>query len=188
MKVEDRQIVDLFWERSETALSETRKKYGRYCYSIAYNILLCEEDAEECVNDAYVKLWNAIPPNRPDRLSSFIGKITRRVSLDRYEKYTAQKRGGGRTELVLDELQECLPASGDRGDMTDDLALRDALNRFLRSLTPENRKIFMCRYWYLRSIKEIAAQYALSESKVKMTLLRTRNSLRLFLEEEGMAI
>ena len=106
MKVEDRQIVDLFWERLKLPCLETRKKYGRYCYSIAYNILHCEEDAEECVNDAYVKLWNAIPPNRPDRLSSFIGKITRRVSLDRYEKYTAQKEGG-RTELVLDELQEC---------------------------------------------------------------------------------
>lgn len=186
--MDDKQLIDLYFERSETAVSETQKKYGRYCHYIAYNILRCDADAEECVNDAYIKIWNAIPPMHPDNLSAFLGKITRNIALNRYAKYNAEKRGKGQTAFALEELQECLPEATDGTDIADELALKDALNRFLWSLLPKTRTIFMRRYWYMSSIKEIAADYSLSENNVKMILFRTRGRLKKFLEKEGINI
>lgn len=186
--MEDKQIVELYWKRSEEAVAETEKKYGNYCYHISYNILFCNEDAEECVNDTYIRAWNAMPPTKPNRLSAFLGKITRNLSLDRYEKYHAEKRGVGQTDVVLDELQECLSSAENSLDIADDLALKDALNRFLHSLPEKKRKIFVRRYWYLSSVKEIAQDYRMSESRVKMSLLRTRNNLKNFFEREGIRI
>ncbi len=183
--MEDKKIVDLYWKRSETAISETANQYGRYCHRIAYNILHNNEDCEECVNDTYLRAWNAIPPKRPDRLSTFLGKIVRNLSLDRYERYTAEKRGLGQVPLALDELEGCVPAFSNAEQVTDDLALAEVLNRFLAGVKSEQRKIFVQRYWYLNPVKEIAAYFGISESKVKMTLLRLRGKIKRFLEEEG---
>ena len=173
--MDDKQILDLYWARSERAISETADKYGRYCHSIAYNILHSAEDSEECVNETWLKAWGNIPPKRPDRFPVFLGKITRNLSLNRYKRYNAEKRGGGQTALALHELQECVPAGCCVEGIVDDLALAEAL-------------IFMRRYWYLSSVKEIAADFGMGESKVKMSLLRSRNQLRILLEKEGITL
>lgn len=186
--MEDREIVDLYWAREERAITETERKYGRYCYSIAHNILLSYEDSEECVNDTYLKAWGAMPQHRPNRLGAFLGKITRNLALNRWEHFNAEKRGAGQMPLVLDELQESIPASDTTEQLIDDWALTDLLNWFLASLHPETRKIFMRRYWYLSSIKEIAADYDMSQSSVKMSLMRTRKKLKNLLEKEGIAL
>ena len=186
--MEDKQIVDLYWARSEKAISETADKYGRYCYTIAYNILHSNEDSEECVNDTYLHAWNAMPDQRPNKLSAFLGRITRNLSLKRWEKYTAKKRGAGQVPLALNELQECIPATNYTDSVADDIVLTDVLNRFLASLTAEKRNIFMRRYWYLSSVAEIASDLAISESKVKMSLLRSRNELKQLLEKEGITL
>ena len=183
--MEDEKIVDLYWSRSEEAISETDRKYGRYCRSIAYRILQNEADSEECVNDAYLQAWRSMPSQRPSRLDAFLGKITRNLSLNRWEKSQAGKRGSGQVPLVLDELREC--ASG-VGEMADDVAFADLLNRFLRSLPREKRILFLRRYWYCCSIQEIASDFGISESKVKMTLLRTRRAFQQFLEKEEIGI
>lgn len=186
--MDDRQIVDLYFERSETAISETAQKYGRYCRYIALNILHNDEDSEECVNDTYLRAWNSIPPHRPSVLKTYLGKITRNLSLDRYEKLNAEKRNGGQMSLVFDELQECLPSLERTESIIDEIALTDVFNHFLSSLSSEQRKVFMRRYWYLSPIKEMATEYGLSESKVKMSLLRSRKKLKKILEKEGISI
>jgi RNA polymerase sigma-70 factor (ECF subfamily) len=186
--MEDSQIVDLYWERSENAISETEIKYGRYCYYIAHNILHNNEDSEECVNDTYLQAWKAMPDQRPGKLSTFLGKITRNLSLNRWELYNAKKRGSGQIPLALDELQECIPSSNQVDQFVEDLALAEILNRFLATLSKEKRMIFMRRYWYLSSIAEIAADYSMSESKVKMSLYRSRNALKQVLEKEGVGL
>ena len=185
--VEDKKIVELYWDRSERAIAETQTKYGRYCHSIAYNVLYSNEDAEECVNDTYVKAWNAMPPHQPTRLSTFLGKITRNLALDRYSQRRAQKRVVPGTELILDELAECIP-SGEGSDMSDELILRDAVNGFLASLPKQTRVIFVRRYWYLSPVSDIARDLGLTESNVKVTLLRTRNKFKAYLEKEGIMI
>ncbi len=186
--MDDKSIIDLYWKRSESAISETAAKYGRYCNTIAFNILHNKEDAEECVNDTYMKVWGVIPTLRPLKFSAFIGKITRNLSLDKYEYYNAKKRGQGEMQIALDELQECIAATDSVEDAMEDMLLTEKLNCFLEGLSTEKRKIFMRRYWYLSPIKEIAADYQMSESKVKMILLRTRIALKEFLEQEGIVL
>ena len=186
--MEDRQIVDLYWARSEKAISETSEKYGRYCYSIANSILHNHEDSEECVNDTWLRAWNAMPDERPDNLSAFLAKITRNLSLNRWERLSAQKRGAGQLPLSLEELSDCIPAANDTERIVDDITLTDILNRFLSSLSAEKRKVFMRRYWYMSSIAEIAADFSISESKVKMSLLRSRKELKQLLEKEGVVL
>lgn len=181
--MDDKQILDLYWERSEAAISETSKKYGKYCRYIAFNILHNDEDSEECVNDTYLRAWNSIPPNRPSVLKTFLGKITRNLSLDRYELLNAKKRNGGQMPLVFDEIQECIPSLDSTENIVEEIALTDILNRFLSSLSLEQRKIFMRRYWYLSPIKEIATEYGMSESKIKMSLFRSRNELKKIVRE-----
>lgn len=183
--MEDKQIVDLYWARSENAISETDKKYGRYCYYIAYNILHNNEDSEECVNDTYLNAWRAMPDQRPNKLTAFLGIITRNLSLSRWELCHAKKRGSGQIPLALDELHECIPSSDSTEQIVDDLVLVDVFNRFLASLSKEKRVIFMRRYWYLSPIAEIAEDCSMSESKVKMSLFRLRKALKQALEEEG---
>lgn len=183
--MDDRQIIQLYHERSEAALSETAEKYGKYCHTIAYNILYNKEDTEECVNDTYLKAWETIPPQNPDKLSVFLGKITRNLALDKYRYYNREKRKAGQTELVLDELSECIPAADSVEQTVSDKLLVEVLNRFLEELSKDKRRIFLQRYWYLRSIGEIAAEFAMSESKVKMMLLRMRGKLKQVLEKEG---
>lgn len=186
--MEDKQIVDLFWARSESAISETDKKYRRYCHSIAYNILNSREDSDECVNDAYIRAWNTIPPQKPERLSAFLGKITRNLALDRYKAMNRQKRRDQKTAVVIDELAECIPSLVYPSDITDDILLRDTLNSFLHSLPRQTMRIFLQRYWYMASVKEIAQENGISQSNVKITLHRTRNRLKEFLEKEGINI
>lgn len=186
--MDDQKIVNLYWERSADAISETQKKYGKYCHTIAYNILNSREDAEECVNDTYIRTWKAIPPHKPERLSTFLGKITRNLALDRYAYDTAKKRAGS-VQLALNELGECIPAPATgRNAISDEIALKTAINGFLESLPSQTRKIFVRRYWYVSSIKEIARDFGFTESKVKVTLLRTRNDFKAYLEKEGIVL
>lgn len=183
--MEDEQIVELYWNRAEDAISETANKYGRYCRTIAFNILYNENDTEECVNDTYLNAWNSMPPQRPVMLRAFLGRLTRNLSLNRYKQLTAEKRGKGQVTLALDELQECIPACGNTESVVDEIVLTQLLNRFLESLGAEQRKIFIRRYWYLSPVKEIAGDFGMGESKVKMSLLRSRRQLRKLLEEEA---
>ncbi len=186
--MDDRQIIALYNERSEAALSETATKYGKYCRTIAYNILYNEEDSEECVNDTWLQAWEAIPPQYPNKLSAFLGKITRNLALNRYKQNAAKKRGGGQTMLVLEELAECVPGTDSTEAAAEEALLIEVLNRFLGELPREKRKMFVRRYWYLSSVKEIAEDFGLGESNVKMTLLRIREQLKSVLEKEGIML
>ena len=184
--MEDVRIVELFWERSETAIEETQRKYGRYCYHIAYNILFSNEDSEECVNDTYLRAWNAMPPHRPERLSAFLGKIVRNLALDRYDKRTAEKRSVG-VELALDELEECV-ADTDEVWNEDEQRLRTAINGFLAALPRRDRMIFIRRYWYVSPISQIATEFGAEEGNIKVILHRTRKKFREHLIKEGIEI
>ncbi len=181
--MEDREIVNLYWKRSETALAETEKKYGRYCHSIAYHILLDLRDAEETVNDTYLKTWNTLPPNNPNSLKSYVGMICRQLSFNKYEARHTQKRGG-EMAAVLDELAECV-GDGRNPDPADQMALTEALNGFLDSLSKETRRIFLQRYWYASSVKEIATNLGWNENRVSVLLFHTRKKLKDFLQKEG---
>ena len=176
--MDDSKIIELYMDRSEQAISETARKYGRYCHYIAYNILHNDEDSEECVNDTYLRTWNSIPPKRPNKLQTFLGKITRNLSLNKYEKQSAEKRGSGQIPLILDELTECIPADRNSETLVEDMVIKETLDRFLENLSADARKIFVRRYWYMSSVKEIAEEYGLSESKVTVTLFRTRQKLK----------
>ena len=183
--MEDSEILDLYWVRSEAALSETEKKYGRYCNSIAYRILNDLEDAEECVNDTWLRAWKSIPPKRPNILAVFLGKIVRNLSLNRYEKQNAKKRGGGEIPVILDELEECIPSGMDVEQTVDAKQLTNLLNQFLASIPEEKRRLFVQRYWYLRPVKEIARIQNINESRLKMRLFRIRQQLKEMLESQG---
>ena len=182
--MDDRSIVALFWDRSETAIAETDKKYGPYCYSIAHNILTNREDAQECVSDTWLAAWKAMPPKKPAILSTFLGKITRRLSIDRWRTRTAYKRGGGELPLALEELGECADTETPEATVQRrELALR--FNQFLSTLPETERSVFLCRYWYLDSIGQIAEVFGFSQSKVTSMLHRTRKKLKDVLEKEG---
>lgn len=187
--MKDQEIVDLFWERSETAISQVKGKYFRYCYSIALGILRNYEDAEECVNDTWVRAWNGIPPARPVMLRTFLGKITRNLSLNALEKMNAQKRGQGQVPLILSELEECISAPNSQPeDKLEGKEITQVINKFLSKLTAEHQKVFVRRYWYASSIEEISEAYSLSESKVKSILFRLRKKLKKELEKEGVIL
>ena len=186
--MEDKQIVQLYFERSEAAISETAGKYGKLCHTIAYNILYNEEDSEECVNDTYMKAWEVIPPQIPEKLAAFLGKITRNFAISKYRHNSSKKRGGGQVMYALEELAECIPDKNTTEQAISDKLFIEQLNGFLENLPAEKRKVFMQRYWYLRPISEIAEEFSMSESKVKMILHRTRNMLKVFLEKEGIVL
>ncbi len=182
--MKDNEIIDLYWERKETAIAESADKYGSYCHSISYNILHNNEDADECVNDTWLGAWKSMPPQRPERLSTYLGKITRNLSLNRFKKYTAEKRGLGQTELVLSELEDCIPDETSVEQIVDEMLLVKTINDFLYTQPEQKRNIFIRRYWYLFPIKDIAAVYDMSESKVASLLFRMRNDLKTHLEKE----
>lgn len=184
--MEDEQIVTLYWNRDETAIQETQAKYDRYLTKIACNILADMEDSRESVNDTYLAAWNTMPPRRPNILSAFLGKLTRYISLDRWKKCSAQKRGGGQVALSLEELEECISGGDDPEKEVDRKELLRYLNRFLDALPETQRRVFVCRYWYLESIPEIAARFGFSESKVTAMLHRLREKLRARLQLEGL--
>ena len=186
--MDDNMIISLYWERSESAISETAGKYGDYCTKIAMNILHNQEDSEECVNDTYLNTWNAIPTQRPAILMAFLGRITRNLSLDKYKKRGAQKRGGDEIELLLSELADCIPSDSDIEAEYEAGSTAEIIDDFLYTLNAEHRIIFMRRYWYADSIASIAERFTIGESKVKSMLFRTRNKLKTYLEKEGVQI
>lgn len=186
--MEDQQIITLYWARSEDAIAETSRKYGRYCHTIAYNILQNESDSEECVNDTYWRIWKMIPPKRPVIFSAMLAKVTRNLALDRRKYYSTEKRGGNQTDITLDELKDCIPVRKTEDEIIEKQLLVDALNHFLKGLSQEVRTVFMLRYWYFCSIRQIADELGRSESYVKMTLMRTRKQLKIALEKEGIAL
>ena len=186
--LEDQEIIQLFWNRSENAIIQTTEKYGKYCFTIAWNILYNREDSDECVNDTFLHAWNAIPPQKPGILKAFLGKITRNLALNRYESYHTLKRGAGQVSYCLEELAECIADTSDTESVVDRMALTECLNNFLATLKAEERTIFVRRYWYVCSVSDIAKDYGYSESKIKMTLLRTRNKLKEALEREGFSV
>ncbi|MBQ8837305.1 MAG: sigma-70 family RNA polymerase sigma factor [Clostridia bacterium] len=181
----DEKIIELYNVRDEAALKETKAKYGRCCYSIAYNILHTKEDAEECENDTYLDAWNTIPPQKPRILSSFLCMLTRRISLDRFRKRSADKRGGGETVLSLDELEECIPAGQSIDERITAKELSKTVSEFLSALPRAECDVFMRRYFYFDTVSEICTRYGFSQSKVKMMLKRTRDKLQKHLKKEG---
>ena len=184
--MDDKAILDLYWQRSEKAISETDAKYGAYCYTIAYNILNSREDSEESVSDTYMAAWKSIPPKRPAVLSAFIGKITRYISLDLWKKRSRLKRGGGEMELCLEELGDCVSGSESLEDKLIRKQTAAAVNQFLSGLSETERKIFLCRYWYLDPIKDIAQRFGLSPNHTSVMLRRIRQKLNTHLAKEGL--
>ena len=183
--MDDKSIVELYFSRDQDAIAQTDKKYGRYCYTIAYNILTNKEDAEESVSDTYMTAWRAIPPRRPSVLSAFLGKITRHIAIDRWRERSASKRGGGEVTLALEELKDCV---ADMQNVEMDYERKEIVKayvKFLDTLPIVERRVFLCRYWYVESIEAIADKFGFSQSKVKTMLHRTRAKLRKQLAEEG---
>lgn len=184
--MEDSRIVELYWMRSESAIKETSSKYGKYCYAIAYNILSNEQDADESVNDTYLGAWNSIPPHRPSVLSTFLGRITRRISINRWKERSRDKRGGNAVTLSLDELEDCVPSSADTEELLEMKELSSAISSFLSTLPETERDVFVCRYWFLASIEAISKKFDFSQSKTKSMLSRTRKKLSIFLQKEDL--
>lgn len=183
--MDDSSIVELYFARSEQAIQETDTKYGGYCYSIAYNILENQEDSEESVNDTYLSAWNSIPPRKPNPLAPFLGKIVRHISIDMWRKNGALKRGGGEMPLVLEELQECVASGENLEERYEQKELVRQVRNFVASLSDTERRVFVCRYWYLDSTAEIAKRFGFSENKVSSMLHRTRGKLEKYLIREG---
>lgn len=186
--MDDTQILDLYWGRDPEAIRQTDQKYGSYCRQVSFQILRNNQDAEECVNDTWLKAWNAMPPHRPGKLQAFLAKLTRNLSLDRWERDRAQKRGGGRTALLLSELEECVPAAGTMEQALDDRAVSAAISAWLRKQTPRNRAAFLRRYWYADTTTQVAKRLGLSEGGAKSLLHRLRQSLKAYLEQEGIEV
>ena len=181
--MEDVQIVSLYWQRDESAIDQTDKKYGKYLHRIAYNILADREDSQESVNDTYLAAWDSMPPHKPAVLSTYLGKITRRISIDCFRKKNAQKRGG-EYALSLEELGDCI-GHNTTEDALNVQALADAIGKYLETISQEARRVFIGRYYYLDPVKDIARYCHISESKAKMLLLRTRQGLWEYLQKEG---
>lgn len=187
MKMEDSTIIELYFKRSENAVAESEKKYGKICRKVADNVLHDFQDSEECVNDTWLTAWNRIPPQKPEYLGAFFAKITRNLSLSCLRKRLAEKRKGNETDLCIDELSECI-ADTKQDHISDSMEIRDALNMFLGSLNQKHRVIFMKRYWYVYSVEEVARDMSMSVGAVKMSLSRTRGKLKAFLESEGIRL
>lgn len=185
--MDDKRIIELFWARSEDAIAETQKKYSKYCRYIANNILSCTQDAEECVNDAYQKAWENIPPAKPEKLSAYLGKLTRNIAINKSIRNNAAKRTP-QSKVILEEAEEFIADPLTTGDFSEEIHLRDTINGFLGSLDKEVRVVFVRRYWYMSSVKDIAKDYGLSESNVKVMLMRTRKKLKEYLEREGITV
>ena len=184
--MEDAMIVDLYWQRSEEAVPETMRKYGRYCRAIAQNILANPEDAEECVNDTWLGAWNSMPDHRPRVLSAYLAKLTRWLSLNRLDERTRLKRGGGEVSFALDELAETLDSGVDTQRELERRELCAVVDRYLGTLDITERRVFLARYWFMLPLAEIAQRLDCSPGKVKSILYRTRRKLQNYLKEEGL--
>ena len=182
--MDDSEIVELFWQRSERAIPESAAKYGAYCQTVARNLLGSDEDAEECVNDTWLRAWNSMPDQRPAQLKLYLGRLTRWLSLDRLRVQRREKRGGGEYALALEELDGCLAGLDSAESALEQKELNGAINRFLATLRPEERTVFLARYWFACPVGIIARKHGFSESKVKTMLHRTRKKLHTYLREE----
>lgn len=183
--MDDNTIVRLFWERSETAIAEVAKKYGGYLTAVAERILYNHEDAKECVNDAYLKTWNAIPPARPNVLKAFVGKIVKCTAVSMLRAGTAAKRGGGEIALIYNELEECISDSGSVESEYENKQIIEKINEYLWKCGELHRRAFVLRYWHCESVSAIAERLGVTENKVSVSLYRTRRKLREYLEKEG---
>ena len=182
--MDDKQILDMLWQRNEQAIDAMQRTYGKYCRYIAVRIVDNEQDADEILDDVWLGAWNTIPPGRPEPLKGYLGALTRNLAINRFTQNRAQKRAGN-AALALDELAECVPADGSALDPTEQIHLRDTLNAFLASLPQKTRRIFLGRYWYNASLSELAAAHGMRENAVANLLLRTRKKLKQTLEKEG---
>ncbi len=186
--MEDTAIIGLYFSRNEEAILRTEEKYGFYCGRIAGNILRDPEDARETLSDTWLAAWNAIPPQIPKNLAAFLGKITRRIAINRLESRNAAKRGGGEVPLALEELGECIPSGNSAEELLEAKELADFLRNFVRALPQRERRVFLLRYWYMESIQKIAECTGYSRSKIKSMLWRTRKALKAQLEKEGYTV
>lgn len=183
--MDDKSIIQLYWDRNDQTIRETAEKYGHYCRAIAKNILNNEEDAEECVNDTYLNAWNSMPTHWPEQLAAFLGKITRNLSFNKYKHNRAEKRGGGEMALVLDELADCVSDTDNVEQIIDRQEMIKAVNLFVKGLSIKKRIIFVRRYWYTDSVSEIAKDCGMLQGSVSKTLERTRKQLKTYLTERG---
>ena len=186
--MEDHRILDMFFERQESAIVEIRLKYGQRLFRTAMNILNSNEDAEECVNDALLKAWEVIPPSRPEKFGAFLAKMTRNLSINKWKAKSAARRGGGETNLLLSELEECIPSLGKLEDEYEASLVTEAINSFISAMEQTARVVFVLRYFHGESIRAISERFQMSESKIKSILFRARNKLRVYLEKEGVVI
>lgn len=186
--MDDSAIIALFFERSEKAIAELSSKYGGKIYNTAFNILQNRQDAEECANDTYLSVWNAIPPQRPDSLPAFVCRIARNISVNRSRRNSSGKRGGGQCDMCLDELSECVSSKENVEAQYAAKELGALIDEFLNQLNKKNRMIFVRRYWYLDSFEQIAEYSGLRETAVRMRLSRIREKLKVFLEKRGVDI
>lgn len=182
----DSQIVELYWQRDERAISQTDLKYGGYCRSISNNILRDPGESEECLNDTYLRAWNSMPAERPERLGAFLGKIVRNISISRLRQKTADKRGGGEYPICLEELRDCAGRGQGPERELELKELTEHIDKFLAGLKEQERDIFVSRYWYMAPVDEIAERAGFSYSKTASLLHRTRKKLELYLRREGL--
>lgn len=181
--MDDRNIIELYFARDERAISETKASYGRLIYSVAMSILRSQPDSEECENDTYLRTWESIPPSRPTHFSAYLTKITRNLAINTLRDRDRHNVG---VDLIFEEIQEALPDT--EGDLTEDMELRDALDGFLSGMPKTKRQIFVKRYFYMKSIKEISRDMSISQASVKVVLWRARKELRDYLESRGIVI
>lgn len=185
--MEDAQIIELYWQRDEAAISETAHKYGAFCHRIAMNILSVREDAEECVSDTYSQVWNSIPPQRPAQFRVWLGRIVRNISINRWHHTHAQKRCAG-AELLLSELEECIPTQVSVEQSLEAHELTAVIDRWLRTLPQDDRKLFLQRYWFGEPLRSLAIQRKMSPGKLAQRMFRLRKKLRAALEQEGIGL
>ncbi|MBQ3049623.1 MAG: sigma-70 family RNA polymerase sigma factor [Oscillospiraceae bacterium] len=185
--MEDREIVERYWQRDSDVIAVTAEKYGGFCMKISENIVGSSHTAEECVNDTWLAAWNSMPQNRPNNLKAYLGKIVRNISFNRYKRTNTLKRGG-EIAVVLDELAECVSGREDVEQAVDENALICGINAFLAELPTDKREIFVRRYWYAESVKDIAKRCGISENNVSVTLNRLRKKLAEHLEREGFVL
>ena len=188
MKLEDNEILDLYFNRDESAITETRGKYGLRLYKVAINILRVNEDAEECVSDTLLKTWEAIPPSRPERFGAFIAKIARNLSINKWQSKGAARRGGGEVNLLLSELEDCIPSPGGPEAEYESARTQEAINACLATMDKATRAVFVLRYFHGESIRGVCERFGMSESKAKSILFRARKKLGAYLEKEGVTL
>ena len=183
--MEDKNIVEMYLKRDAEAVNATAEKYGAYCFAVANNVLQNDEDSEECVNDTYLRVWNSIPPNEPKKLKLFLARITRNLALDRYKEKGREKRGNGEVNAALDELGECVGGGDDTAKAYEMKELRESVGSFVKALPERDGDIFIRRYFFMESTKDISKKFGMRESNVLLILSRTRKKLRTHLVKEG---